>query len=250
MSTLYTFGCSFTENFSIFHDMESETSRKKYVNQYCNNISPDTWNESLAKKLNYELENYAGIHGIKSDNGYEQNCNDSIFNNICHASHKFKKNDIVIVEWTFMERFKWASDDNNCMVSLLPSNYKFIGNDVVIEGILINRTSKLWIDELFKKMKIINSLSNSIGFDVFYWTVDRNITNYKIEEIFDNDKWLVNKKLLNKKDNFGYKDIVFDLGGKTITEETNNEINDDHFGKSAHDILSDLFYNDIINKIK
>jgi hypothetical protein len=251
MNNLYTFGCSFTENFSFFHNKKDDNSRKKYVTEFCNNTSPESWNESLSKKIGFNLKNYGGTLGVKSYNGDEGNCNDSIFNNICHLSCEFKKGDILIVEWTYMERFKWAMDNNNSMITLLPSNYKFVGNDNVIEGVLINRTSKLWIGELFKKIKIINTLSESIGFDVFYWTIDKRIINYKMMmDIYLDKKWLLNDKFSYDKIDYGYKDVVFELGGKTITEESNNLIIDDHFGKTAHDVLSELFYDDIIKKIK
>jgi hypothetical protein len=36
------------------------------------------------------------------------------------------------------------------------------------------------------------------------------------------------------------------MGGLRIFEETNNEVDDMHFGESAHKILGELFYNHII----
>ena len=60
----------------------------------------------------------------------------------------------------------------------------------------------------------------------------RNIRSYEDQEI-----------------NFDYKELFYSLGARTITEEVNNKINDSHYGVSGHNIISELFYNDIINKL-
>jgi hypothetical protein len=44
-------------------------------------------------------------------------------------------------------------------------------------------------------------------------------------------------------------DQVFRLGGQRIFEETNGLVDDNHFGESAHRIMADLFFTDIVKNI-
>jgi hypothetical protein len=56
-------------------------------------------------------------------------------------------------------------------------------------------------------------------------------------------KYLISEMVRYDKTPF---DPVFDLGGKTIKEETDGAVEDYHFGESAHKIMADLFYEHII----
>lgn len=239
---LYTFGCSFSEDFKHFFESEFDTHRKKYIIEHLNGTIPDSWPEILSKKLNTDLINKAAVHGHQYDFYREGNCNASIFNNICYMCDKFKKGDIVIVEWSFVVRFKWASDRG--MLTILPNQSPYDVDEKITEEIIINRYHKLWIDELFITMKILNKLSESIGFDIYYWTVDKTILDNKREEIINDKRWLLSNQLEN---NY-YIDLVNDCGGQSIKNETNGEINDDHLGKTGHNVLSDLFYEYIIKQ--
>ena len=42
-------------------------------------------------------------------------------------------------------------------------------------------------------------------------------------------------------------DPVFRFGGQTVKQETKGEIDDMHFGVSAHKIMADLFYDHALN---
>ena len=52
--------------------------------------------------------------------------------------------------------------------------------------------------------------------------------------------------LLDKNEEHTVFNPVFEKGGLRIFEETNNEVDDMHFGESAHKVLGELFYNHII----
>jgi hypothetical protein len=249
MSTLFVFGDSFSEEFKEFMKppINLTQGRSAYIVNHLNGVIPDGWPTTLANKLGYELENCAGINGVKHKYGGEGNCNSSIFNNISLKSEKFKKDDIVIIEWTTMERFKWVNDIDNCMSTILPNQFDGPFNVNVLENVLVNRSHYLWINELFILHNIINKLAESIGFNLFYWTVDRNIVNFKLDEIKNpNSHYLLTDKL---KINFDYKELFHSLGARTITEEVNNKINDSHYSITGHNIISELFYDDIINKL-
>jgi hypothetical protein len=244
MSNLYTFGCSFTEDFIPFakkEDIELNT-RTKYLYEFCDGEIPESWGEIISKKLNYNFLNYGGINANlnKKEHLRGGNCNFTIFNNFCELSNKFQENDIVIVEWTFMERFKWVLMDCNQMKSILPNSYPENVDKRTMNDIIVNRSSNLWIDELFSQMKLMDELSKIKNFKLFYWTIDKRIYDHKFDEIINNNKFLLSDVI---KKNIGIMDLVFRNGGNTIFFETNNKINDYHFGKIGHEVLGNLFYN-------
>lgn len=237
MNKLYTFGCSFTEDFDPFM-VFPYTTRYKYVMEYHNGVIPKSWPQIMAEDLSMELKNYSGIGGFSNEMGDEGNCNFSIFNNLCQASVDFQKGDMVIIEWTFMERFKWVDFDGNKMITILPKQIPENLNKDVIENILLNRTHKMWIEELFKYQILINKLSESIGFDVYYWTIDNRIVQNKFVTIRKDKRWLLSNKLYPNED---YSFIVKKNGGLRIVDETNGLINDGHMASSGHKVLADLF---------
>ena len=241
MSTLYTFGCSFTEDFDPFIKYPG-TTRYEYIMNYHNGVIPRSWTQIMSEELNMELKNYGGIHGFFSKTGAEGNCNFSIFNNICQASKDFQKGDTIIIEWTYLERFKWADFESNRITTLLPNQIPNEYDKDIIESIFINRTHLLWIEELFKYQILLNKLADSIGLNLYYWTIDKNIVNYKTVEINNDKRWLLSGQLesQNKKT---YKDLIKNAGGLTISEETDDIIKDDHLGSSGHEVLAKLFLN-------
>lgn len=242
MSTLYTFGCSFTEDFKFFFRSNFDTLRKRYMVEHLNNVIPDSWPETLSKKLNMNLVNRAAIHGHQYKFHTEGNCNASIFNNICHLCYNFKKGDIVIVEWSFIVRFKWATDKG--IITILPNQApKNLINQNVAEEIIVNRNNKVWIDELFIMMNMLNKLSESIGFDIYYWTVDNTILDNKREIITNDTRWLLSNQISEK----NYFSLIKNNGGFSISNETNGKIDDSHLGMTGHNVLADLFYDYIIN---
>ena len=242
MNTLYTFGCSFTEDFKFFFESEMGSLRKTYMVNHLNGMVPESWPETLSKKLNTNLINKSAVHGHQYKTYREGNCNASIFNNICHMCDDFKKGDVVIVEWSFVDRFKWATDTG--MITILPNQApKNLINENVAEEIIVNRYNKVWIDELFVMIKILNKLSESVGFDIFYWTVDNKLLDYKREIITNDTRWLLSNQITNKY----YFCLINDNGGFSISDETNGVIDDTHLGMTGHNVLADLFYNYIIN---
>jgi hypothetical protein len=201
----------------------------------------------LGKLLKYNTINLGALNASESDliPTFSGNSNESIFNNFCHVVNHINHNDIVIIQWSFIERFQWAYESYKRMITILPNQYPNNKSDIFDE-ILINKSHDLWIDELFIKEKLINECANAKGFKVFYWSIDDKIYKRKYDVIKNKNNYLFLNKLTGKN---SILDLIYENGGKSITFETNNEIVDSHFGKSAHKVLGELIYNEIRNTI-
>jgi hypothetical protein len=249
MNNLFTFGCSFTEDFTHFVDIDvlNYNTRTEYIHKFCEGNPPDTWTDVLGKLLKYNTINLGALNASKSDltPTISGNSNESIFNNFCHVVNHINHGDIVIIQWSFIERFQWADESYKRMITILPNQYPNNKSDVFDE-IVINKSHDLWIDELFIKEKLINECANAKGFKVFYWSIDDKIYNRKYDIVKNKNNYLLLNKLNGKN---SILDLIYNNGGNAITFETNNEIVDSHFGKSAHKVLGELIYNDIRNKI-
>jgi hypothetical protein len=233
MNTLYTFGCSFTEGFNENHELYQEYKVFK------GGTFPKTWPELLSEKLGFNLFNY-GIGGTG---------NQHIFTNFCKHVNQFKKGDIVIIGWTFMERFRMSNVNGTGWNHFGPSskketNIELISNDC-LDMLFINRTLKPYYDEIYDYEKIIDKLSKEMGFEIYYWTIINELIYNQDKDILNQKKYLLNKMIKDEYHNTFR--VIFDNGGMRIFEETDGLVNDSHMGESGHKIQADLFYNHILN---
>jgi hypothetical protein len=177
MNNLYTFGCSFTEDFET-----SSALLYKDYKDFKGGKFPDSWPKILSNKLNLELKNYGeGASG-----------NEQIFQEICKRCDDFKKGDIVIVEWSFVERYRIAVDDNNWLkigAGDVPNNSP-ITNELHSQ-IILNRTLNPYKELVYDYENIIDVLSKSVGFDVYYWSTDYHIIHNLPEDKKRNRKYLI-----------------------------------------------------------
>jgi hypothetical protein len=238
MNTLYTFGCSFTEDFEniiYYPHIGDKPSQLKYVDEILNGKYPPTWSKVLSNLLGFKRVN-------KAQGG---SSNLQIFENVCKESSNFKKDDIVIIQWTHNSRFRWPSDTG--WTPVLPSLFHDgIGISIeTYEEILVSRTHKLYREEIYNYQNLINTLSDSVGFNVLYFAKDENL-------LIDLPK---NKKLLlseyfdcDKKINI--TTVLSNMGVTTVTQETNGLVSDGHYGKDGHQKLGEIFYEyiKILNK--
>ncbi len=234
MNNLFTFGCSFTEGFNLNHDLYRE-----YKN-YRGGLLPKSWPEILSGKLNLNLINY-GKGGVG---------NQEIFSCFCKKVYEIEKGDMVIINWTFMERFRLSNALGDDWIHVGPSkrkdeNYEVVSNDC-LDMIFVNRTLKPYINEIYDYEKIIDRLSKEVGFDVYYWTIINELIYNQPIEILKQKKYLLNDKIENKFDNTF--SIVIKNGGQWIIEETNDVVKDFHMGESGHQVQADLFYEHIIKQ--
>jgi len=238
MASLYIFGDSFSQT---FHDdvlwVDNYVNWKKY--------RPLSYSEILANKLNLDLKNYTTFKNQK----YVGNCNESIFNNFCLSTPEMEKGDIVIFQYTVIERIKWSCDSQ--LQSILPNNNPpSLNKDEIfaIEQIMINKSNDVWYKNYIPKEILMNNFANDRGIKVFYWSHDEKFYSVNQEHIKNENSWLITNKIYQNDDMKKLTNILRSHGGLTIAQETNNEINDSHFSESAHKLLAEYFYEDIIKK--
>jgi hypothetical protein len=229
MNSLFTFGCSYTDSYK---NNEIENYIKYF--KFRGDNYPLTWNEILSKKLNIELKNYG-----KGSCG-----NDFIFQSFCDHLEEIRSNDILIIEWTYNERFKWA-DNYNTWVHLSHGNRSEISFKTR-EDILINRGKLLYLNDIFNYEKVINEISKHVGFKVYYWCADFKIA-YDLQNNPNGTSKYLCKNYINQGETI-FSEIL-KRGGQRIKEETNNLINDLHMGETGHMIMAELFYEHIKNKV-
>jgi hypothetical protein len=233
MSTLWIFGCSYSAEYTHRGNITKKFEKYK---EYKNGTLPDVWGKILSDKLNYEYINCA-------DGGVG---NEYIFEQVCKNSENFKKDDILIIEWSYIERFRWIL--NNEWVHTTASNVIPIISREFCDETLKMKTHPLFIKTIFEYEKIIEVLSRAIGFNVFFWMGD-----YKLQEYIPKDKKLNRKYIASKyiMDNDGtiFWEILNRRKGQTIFNETGGLVDDNHFGEVAHKIMAELFYEHIKDNI-
>jgi hypothetical protein len=233
MGKLFLFGCSYTAEY--FFSSEFNKTYAEYYDFRGGNFPP-TWGQLLANKLNLELVNYA----------WGGNGNDQIFHDVCKNFSQFKSDDIVIIEWSYICRFRWARFEGDFWMPVGPvNNDPEIIDENTLNDILINRSHKLYIEQIYDFEKVIDTLSKYVGFKVYFWSADHQII-YPNEKINRQAKYIASEHV--KKDETIFNE-VFRRNGKRIFEETDGQVDDNHFGESAHQILSEIFYSHIKGKL-
>ena len=220
MSKLWVFGDSFTEGFdesNYYSKNPLPDWRKKYIEW--KGYVPQVFNTILAKKLNIETINI----GITSIDNY------SIFHTIIHHLSLIKPNDIIIVGWSSIQRFRLVNLNNEFEPisahwnNLNDEQLKKKGVDIsqkTINEIFVNRLSLRYIDEINDYIKILKLLlkSNKIIFwSPFYDNLKLGMVITPIPQL------------------------------KSIMDETKSKVSDLHFCESAHFELAEHFYNIITN---
>ena len=254
MATLFGFGDSFTGG----HFQDVHFKPYQQWKEFRGGNLPPVWIDLLGEKLNMDVLNY----------GHGGNSNQEIFETICKKCHQFKKDDIVIVNWTEIHRFRWSALGNHRAaegivdvpywrrMSAASDDSEEIRKQTKID-IIENRSSNLYVEEIYNYEKIIDQLSKSVGFNVFYWSGDSDII-YKLppDELKQN-KYIINDLISNITENppdmFRLGGIFFDTikhyGGLIVYEETNHKCTDTHLGESGHRVQFELFYDYIIKNI-
>jgi hypothetical protein len=234
MNTLFTFGCSFTEDFT---EVPPDMGQTIYVMDYLNGRVPDAWPTVLSKLLSFDVQNF----GKGGSSNYQ------IFDVICQQCSKFNKGDIVIIGWTGLNRFRWANFDEDKWNHIIPNFNTKVHNEVYITDntlneILVNREHSLYVDEIYSYQKMIDRLAEVVGFDVYYWAMDNRIINSLPPETLCDKKYLCGHLISQGQ---SIPRLINIGGGKTIMDETNNLIVDYHYGETGHQVQGELFYKHI-----
>ena len=224
MNKLWIFG---DNNSAIFG--RTKERRFKYYKEYRNDKFPKSWSELLAKELNLELKNLA----IKGQSNYD------IFDMFSNCVRDIKKDDIVIIGWSFLERFRLADNFTNAFTTIRPN--QFSSTDVnltnylngininTIEQILLNRSNTIWKNEIYIWENLINYISLCIGFKVYYWTFDSNLQQ----------KYYIGGEFTNLRNH------LISIGAEDITSETRGNLKDLHFGEIGQIVQFNYFLNNI-----
>lgn len=251
MSTLWTFGCSFTAEYdpidNIFPPYENNFDRYK---NWRGGSFPKTWSNILAEKIDYKVMNCA-MGGAS---------NYHIFNQFINVCELIQKDDILVFGWTQLGRFVAINMVQNLICQVLPNgggDYDDLGMcKKTVEEILVNRTHPLWKEEVLNWIKFINVFTEKIGVEAYHWTSDDRIFDAENKEIFNSDRFIVvrdpgaieSEIFVDKHNMMWYLTHQDHYGGiqrGKIIDETNHEIQDGHMGEFGHIVQSEMFYDHI-----
>jgi hypothetical protein len=182
MANIWTFGDSFTKH-----------NRKEYIDW--KGREPQQWPNYLANKLDLGLYNL-GQGGLS---------NYGIFVKVCDNSDLFETNDIVIIGWGLLSKFRIIQDNNFFDVHPNDSRTEFAYYQD-------NRKHNKWVDEIKSWENLLGALGHAKNFTIITWSFE--------EPLLDDRRY-------------------FEF--ETISEETNNEINDDHLSEKGHNDLAEYF---------
>ena len=258
---LWAFGDSYTAG--ILPDIGHFTPYVEYLKYL--GISkeefPLAWPYELADKLNLEPEVIA-VGGAS---------NSEIFNNIAKNSHRFESGDIIIINWTYLNRFMVGMTEDDYQETIpfrkfrrasisTTSNeidngsFKY-GNNEFYERLGWNRSLLCWVDEILHYENIIDTLCKSLGVEVFYWSSQHHVHTMNLDKL--NQRKYICNDIINEGLQFfinhGHKinEIAFELiflsmypyGSTSIQDETNSLVNDlYHRGIRGNSKQAELFY--------
>jgi hypothetical protein len=249
MRTLHLFGDSFTQG----HLLDDTFPRYSEWKEFRGGNLPLCWGDLLSNKLGMKMNNHA-VAGMS---------NSEIFQTVCQYSDKFEKGDIVIINWTYPQRFRWVYyyDAQNRYqwkrLSANPENGECISESTRME-IALNKTLPPYIEEVYEQEKLMIQFSKSKGFQLFFWSSDIDIINNLPPEKLNNKYYILHEEITKlplliqlEKNNHSFVrmgakrtmfDVFFEHGGTTIYDETNGVVGDGHLGEKGHFIQYELFY--------
>ena len=98
---------------------------------------------------------------------------------------------------------------------------------------------------MYQYQKLIEQFCKLLGVELYFWSSDDNIIYKENKQFITEKKYLLNNLISHTNNVFN---IIQKNDGKTINEETNGEIPDNHLGESGHKVQAELFYNHIKNE--
>jgi hypothetical protein len=204
-----------------------------FVQKFNGGKEYEIWYEIVAKELGMDVETF----------GKSGSCNYAIFERICRNIDLINENDIVIINWTVVERYRVATGNRN-------ADY------VTILATYMAEEHGKWIYESTKKMLDKADVSVESAVEIGF-------NRYKFNPLFQNEinswSYFIYTYLKSKNVNVifwgltlmqpyyfmdAYQPIIEKEG--LIHHETNNEIKDWHFGVSGNKLFADF----VIKKIE
>jgi len=179
---------------------------------------PKTFPKILSKELNLPIMNLAQ-GGIGNDTIFE-----TIYNNIQHI----QKNDVIIIGWSSIARFRYTVKNKDKWYNVVP-NCHLLGKDEMdsisqntIDEILINRTHTLYKKESEDRVNFINWLFKDMK--IVQWSSVNDISNV----LYASNEYEIER----------------------INIETKNVINDPHYSENGNIKLSEILLNELFKNEK
>jgi hypothetical protein len=252
MNKIYGFGDSYTEGQPDDCTFPPFLEWKKIRG----GTLPKCWLSLLGEKLNMDSVNYAV--GGKS--------NDQIFDDVCERAHLFNKGDIVIVNWTYRERFRWPHiakyQDKNEYINVDKNgnpietwrglshhnfgkqDFYYISESTRDEIINTRLTFDLYSKEIYNRENLLEMYANAKGFEIYFWSTDDAFINRLPKDKLHKKKYLLHEMIVKNEKMIGgdHFNLILSKGGLTIFDESDGLIHDIHFGESGHIIQAEMYY--------
>jgi hypothetical protein len=149
---LFTFGDSFSEGYNEYAIWSTSYVKWK-------GYKPKIFSEIISEEMGFELVNY----------GKGGNDNYSILESFFKHYSEIKKDDLVLINWSSIERFRVVTKSGE-WITMVPY-FKNVMDDLdiserTVEEIFVNRTSDKFLDEVNIWIDYINITNNN----VIQWT--------------------------------------------------------------------------------
>jgi hypothetical protein len=107
----------------------------------------------------------------------------------------------------------------------------------------INRRDR-WAEEVYLWQNVIYELSKNKNFNVFFWSTEEHRLIY-----CESDDFKSKKNYLCSDSADMLISYLRERGCTTMSDETNGEVIDSHFGIEGNKKIAEIFYDDITKKI-
>jgi len=242
MSTLWTFGCSYTGEYHPLSFSDGTPNNYTKFKDYRGGTLPEVWPHRLAKMLDLECKNF-GMGGAS---------NSQIFWNFCNVCDSIMEDDIVVVGWTQLPRFIIPESlDPNCrgFSPVHPNGFEHIQKSTsgfskeTLGEMIVEKSHPLWATVIYDWQDLMVDFAKSKKFHIFFWSSDSKIIYDDIHKLKNQKNYL----LPEAKD--GVISHVMKTGGKTVDSETKGVVQDYHLGDSGHQKQAELFYENIVHNL-
>jgi hypothetical protein len=226
MNTLWIFGDSFSSDFD-YNNLHQ--NHKTYMEIMGMNHIP-VWGTIIGEKLGLQVKNLA--KGGSS--------NYQIFQDYCDSCHLVQSNDIVILGWGLIDKFRISN--NNSVVNIHPNDTRDYDNisKSTLDEMVKNRRQiyngiDMWAGEVHGWERAMISMSKNKNYKIYFWSTEED----RLMKQEDKKNYLCSE---SEKSLIHY---LRDLGCLSMSQETNDVVGDSHFGLQGHNKQAEIFYNEI-----
>ena len=253
MNTLWIFGDSFSWEHKIRFKTypESKTYDDQvwmYIDKHLDGKMFDCWGKQLADGLKMNYVNHASfqtnIHETENLNLSGGPTNDNNLILLSHLSKNFKRGDIVLFGFTDITRFDYVSPLGNTTIysnSDELDNFEKWEREYIAQEIIQRDENPYYKDKLFNSLKVFEQLSNTVGFDLWYWDWTGIFDKLVYNKNISNERWIFFHAHPNYED---YGTMIWnDYKSGPICWETDYKNPDSHMGKVGNTIHAKVLLN-------